>query len=97
MRGPALQRRFLVRPVNGVLGELFPSETSHFPSLRSLWPLCLSKTPGARMLPGGTPTVSETSVPLSLAGMDHLITAGLFPHGCCGKLLSAYVIKRLKV
>lgn len=49
------------------------------------------------MLPGGIPAVSETSVPLGLAGMDHLITAGLFPHGCCGKLLSAYVIKRLKV
>lgn len=49
------------------------------------------------MLPGGVSTVSETSVSLGLAGMDHPITAGLLPHGCCDKLLSAYVIKRLKV
>lgn len=95
MRGPALHRRFLVRPVNEVLSEVFSSEAFHFPSLQQ--PLFLSKTPGARMLPGGIPTVSETSVPLGLAGVDHLITAGLFPHGRYGKLLSAYVIKRLKV
>lgn len=35
MRGPALHRRFLVRPVSGGLKDLFPSETSHFPSLCS--------------------------------------------------------------
>lgn len=70
MRGPTLHR-FLVRPVSGGLKELFPSETSHFPSLCSLSPLCLSKTPGARMLPRGVPTVSETSVSLGWHGSPH--------------------------
>lgn len=49
------------------------------------------------MLPGGFPLSLRHRCPLGLAGMDHPLTAGLFPHGRCGKLLSAYVIKRLKV
>lgn len=49
------------------------------------------------MLPRDISTVSKALVPLGLAGVDHPITDGLFPHGCCGKLLSACVIKRLKV
>lgn len=49
------------------------------------------------MLPGGIPSVSETSLSLGLAGMDHPVIHGFFPHGRCGKLLSACVIKRLKV
>lgn len=37
------------------------------------------------------------SLSQGLAGMDHPVTAGLFLHRRCGKLLSAYVIKRLKL
>lgn len=49
------------------------------------------------MIPLALGDAQGASLSQGLAGMDHPVTAGLFLHRCCGKLLSAYVIKRLKL
>lgn len=64
--GPASHGRFYGRPIRGH----FPSETGWFPSLHALWPLCLYKTPGVRMLPRSIPASSgRCSVGISVTGL----------------------------
>lgn len=93
--GPASLRMFHGRPVSGKVRGYFPSETGCFPSFHALWPLCLYKTPGASLLALGN--AQGASLSQGLAGVDHPSTAGLFLYGCRGKLLLAYVIKRLEL